>query len=462
MNKLERAKSLLKKLMTAGYEAYLVGGCVRDKILNKEPHDYDITTNATPEEVKNVLTDFNIIDTGLKHGTVTVMYDHDPFEITTYREDGVYSDYRHPDSVSFSKNIDDDLSRRDFTINAMAEDFYGNIVDPFKGQNDMLRKIIRCVGIADERFKEDPLRMLRAIRFSLRLGFYIEEETKKAIIRNANLITKISNERIRDELREIITLSSDCLILLKETNLLKYILPEVDCLDQVTQNNKWHYTDVFHHTVDALKHTDTYTISQTKLFYARLVLILHDTGKPKAKIVGDDGFEHFYGHPEYSYEIALDVLKRLKFTNDEIDLVSKLVRYHDETLKPTRKTLFKVVNDFNMSLYEFKLLGYIREADIFAHVKRDDDDRMPNYFKVLNMYKQKLKRDKMFKVEDLVINGKDIMDIYGLKQGKIIGTIKNDLFNMCFYKPSLNTKEYLIDYLKKNKEKYFPEESEDA
>jgi len=458
MTEFEQAKKLLEHIKSAGYNGYLVGGCVRDMSLNLTPKDYDIATSADPAQVKEVLKEYEIIDTGIQHGTVTVVTEKGNFEITTYRVESGYSDFRHPDNLEFVDNIDLDLGRRDFTINALAMDLDGNIRDPYNGLQDLEKHTIRCVGTANRRFHEDPLRMMRAIRFSAKLGFNIEEKTYSAIIENAQLITKISQERIRDELCQILYYDPEKIDDLQATGLLKYILPEVDGLINVSQKNKWHYTDVYHHTLDALKYTKKYKqTSKEKLLYIRLSLLLHDTGKAASKTVDSEGWEHFYGHPEVSYEIALKILNRLKFSNNDIESISKLVRYHDELMHPTRKMLFKVINDFQLSLYEFNLLGFIKEADISAHIQKENDDRMKRYFKLLNMYKQKAKTDKLFSMDQLAIGGKEIIEIYSIKPSKLVGEIKQDLFKMCFTKPSLNNAEYLKQYLINNKEKYIHE-----
>lgn len=454
MNKLEKAKSILKTLTDAGFKAWLIGGCVRDYLMQREPNDYDIATNALPEQVDSI---FFETDSSNKHyGAIKVTIEEEQFEVTTLRKESGYSDYRHPTNVEFTDKLEEDLVRRDLTINAFAMDGDNNITYIAGGKEDFDNKILRIIGDPDVRFREDPLRMLRVIRFASKFqDFKIEQETYEAIKRNASLIKNISNKRIKDELDQILFNDPVYIDELHKTGLLKEIIPEVDILSTVTQNNRWHYADVFYHTLDALKHTKKYTnLSQHSLLLIRYALMFHDTGKIDTKTVDAEGFEHFFTHPIYSYRITGPILERLGFTTSEIDTITKLVLYHDEHLFPTRKMLLKICNSWNMSLYEYKLLGYIREADISAHVKKENDDRMERYFKLLTMYKQKAKYDKLFSASDLKINGEDIMKAYNIPSGQLVGTIKRDLYEMCFLKPSLNTREYLFAYLEENREKY--------
>ena len=457
MVNLDEARTLMKELIKAGYKAYLVGGCVRDILLELTPDDYDITTDALPEEIIEVFknTHYELVLTGLKFGTVTVVTTNGKYEISTFRSEEGYSDSRHPDKVFYVKDLNIDLFRRDFTINAMAMDYDQNVVDPYKGFDDLMHGKLRTVNPdANKIMCDDALRMLRAVRFAVKYSCKIDDSIVTAIKENAALVKKISAERIMTELRKMLICSASSARMLYELGLLEQIMPEVTRLEKNTQHSKWHYTDALHHTLDALDHTETYKLSDMKLFYIRFALLLHDTGKAVTETVDENGYQHYYGHPEKSYEISLEVMKRLKLPTNEIETISKLVRYHDMVMTVKRHTLYKIINEYQLSLFEFKLLGFIKEADISAHVKVENDDRLERYFKLLEMYKQKANTDKLFKMEQLVLSGQDIMDLYGIGPGPLVGKIKQDLFDMCFYKPSLNNKETLTEYLKENYCKY--------
>jgi len=459
-----KVNKLINRIKEAGYEAYVVGGCVRDTLRNVEPHDIDVVTSAKPEEVKKVFPDLQTIDTGIKFGTITIIYDDEQFEVTTYRMEGRYSDSRHPDEVEFVTDIKDDLSRRDFTINAMAmtiddESTITELIDPFNGKADICRRLIRCVGNANERFKEDPLRMLRAIRFAAKLHFNIEDSTYDAICNNAKLLSTVSAERITKELKEMIYYDTESLNILFKTGLLETFLPELsDCAKQ-SQKNRWHYADVFHHTLDAVRYTNKFKkLPKDKLIVVRLALMLHDIGKPACVTTDEEGWEHFYGHPEVSYKLSLDILHRLKFSNDEIKLISKLVRRHDEVMTPSNKMLLKIISEYEYNYDDLQLLGYIRESDIMAHVKRENDDRMQRYFKVLKMYRERKESGAIMTIDELAINGKDIMNILNINSGEIIGKIKEDLYQLCFYNPAMNNRDTLTDFLINHPNRYINEE----
>ena len=459
-----KVNKLINRIREAGYEAYVVGGCVRDTLRNVEPHDIDVVTSATPEEVKKVFPDLQTIDTGIKFGTITVIYDDEQFEVTTYRMEGRYSDSRHPDEVEFVTDIKDDLSRRDFTINAMAmtiddESKITELIDPFNGKADICRRLIRCAGNANERFKEDPLRMLRAIRFAAKLHFNIEDAAYDAICNNAKLLSTVSAERITKELKEMIYYDTESLNTLFKTGLLETFLPELsDCAKQ-SQKNRWHYADVFHHTLDAVRYTNKFKkLPKDKLIAVRLALMLHDIGKPACVTTDEEGWEHFYGHPEVSYKLSLDILHRLKFSNDEIKLISKLVRRHDEVMTPSNKMLLKIISEYEYDYDDLQLLGYIRESDIMAHIKRENDDRMQRYFKVLKMYRERKESGAIMTINELAINGKDIMNILNINSGEIIGKIKEDLYQLCFYNPAMNNRDTLTDFLINHPNRYINEE----
>lgn len=447
MNAPDYATRSMNALTSAGFEAYLVGGCVRDTVLGLRPNDYDICTNATPEEVKKVFSGNVIVTDGEKHGTITVFYGKDNVDITTYRIDGAYADHRHPDSVEFVSSVINDLARRDFTVNAMAVGLDGSIDDPFDGIGDIKRKVIRCVGDPNERFKEDPLRMLRAFRFSAKLGFLIDPSTLKGIRKNAYLIKKISHERVMKEMEGIMIHDPGIIEAMHDNCLLKHIFPKLDRLFSVKQNNPWHYTDVGHHTVDALRHSMKFQslLSEDDLLKLRFALLFHDIGKAEAKTTLN-GVDHFYGHPEISYRITKGILDEFGYFRFR-ETILRLIRYHDFQIYPKRKLLLKIIDDYGFSLDEFRLLGFLRECDISAHVKKENDDRMERYGKMLAMYEQKTETDRIFTENDLAIDGNDIMSVLYLKPCKLVGEIKHDLYQLVFLNPSMNDRGTLLDYL---------------
>ena len=314
----EDVKRIIETIEKAGFEAYAVGGCVRDCLLGKEPNDWDITTSAKPEQVKSLFR--RTIDTGIKHGTVTVMLNRVGYEVTTYRIDGEYEDGRHPKEVIFTGSLREDLRRRDFTINAMAYSEKDGLVDLFGGQQDLENKIIRCVGDAKERFTEDALRMLRAVRFSAQLGFTVDEDTISAMKELAPNLSKVSAERIQTEL--VKTLVSDNpgnLKIAYECGLTKVFLPEFDLCMECGQNNPNHIYSVGEHILKSVEYAEPERI-------LRLAMLFHDLGKPRCRTQGEDGYDHFYNHAAVSSELAEEVLRRLKFDNHTIDLVSRLAK----------------------------------------------------------------------------------------------------------------------------------------
>ena len=332
------AERILRALRDSGYEAYIVGGCVRDCLLGKEPADWDITTSARPEQVKAVFR--KTVDTGIKHGTVTVLMNDGKYEVTTFRTDGVYTDHRHPDAVTFSPDLKEDLKRRDFTVNAMAYSAESGIVDLFGGMADMERKVIRAVGDPKSRFGEDALRMMRAVRFSAQLGYDIDPETAAAVKELAPTLSAVSGERIRDELEKLLVSDNPGRLRdLCELGLTAVFLPEFDRTMGVTQNNPHHRYTVGEHTLTALAASRCDRI-------VRLTVLLHDIAKPLMKTTDADGIDHFKGHPKKGSEMAGEILRRLREDNRTIARVKNLISWHD--LRPgsdpvsVRKTAAKV------------------------------------------------------------------------------------------------------------------------
>lgn len=431
-------KKIINVLESNGHSAYAVGGCVRDCLLGKEPHDWDITTSATPEQIKSYFS--HTIDTGIEHGTVTVMMNHIGYEVTTYRMDGKYSDGRHPEKVSFVVNLDEDLSRRDFTINAMAYNDTFGLVDLYGGEEDLRAGIIRAVGKAEERFSEDALRMLRALRFSAQLGFKIEEHTYEAIKTKADTICLVSAERIQVELVKLLTSDHpEVMRQVYESGITAQILPEFDVMMKTPQNTPHHCYNVGEHTIAALKN-----IPADKVL--RLTMLLHDIAKPECRIV-EDGRDHFHGHPAVGAKKAREILRRLKFDNDTVERVVKLIEFHDErpsTEKAVRRVAVKLGDRAFPDIFAVKRADTLAQSEFLRQTKLDNID----YFE--KTYKEIKAAGDALAIKDLNISGKDLLDM-GVPQGKAVGEILQTLFEEVIDNPSVNARDYLINRAKELK-----------
>lgn len=428
-------EEILKLLNKNRYEAYIVGGCVRDKILGRTPHDYDICTSAKPDEVIKVFEYFRVIETGLKHGTVTVMINNEPYEITTYRIDGKYSDNRRPDSVDFTLNLEDDLSRRDFTINAMAYSPEKGLIDPFHGMYDIQNKVIRCVGTPDYRFQEDALRILRAMRFSIQLDFKIARTTFEAMTNNKKLISNVSYERINAELMKMLESRKPILEhFYGYRDIIAEFIPEfVPCFD-FKQNNPYHLYDVYNHILHAV---DNYTGDDMKI---KLSLLLHDIGKPNCYSEDENG-GHFIGHGIVSSDKTKEILKRLKFDNDTIKSVTELVLYHDSTIEPTNKIVKRWLNKIGEE--QFRRLIEIKMADIVAHSNIGLDLRLEKHKQLCEILESVLLEEQCFSMKDLKVNGKDLLNI-GYKEGRQLGAALQGLLDCVIANEVENDKEKLL------------------
>ena len=430
----ENVKKIIDELENAGYEAYAVGGCVRDSILGRIPNDWDITTSAKPEEVKKIFK--RTVDTGLKHGTVTVLMGKETYEVTTYRIDGEYEDSRHPKSVEFTSNLKEDLLRRDFTINAMAYNDTSGLVDIFGGMEDIEKKTIRCVGVAKERFTEDALRLLRAIRFAAQLGYTIEEETYEAIRELAPTLGKISAERIQAELNK--TIVSDNPGMLKtayELGLTKEFIPELDKCFETKQNNPHHCYTVGDHIINSVGN-----IENTKVL--RLTMLLHDIAKPECLKTDEDGIDHFHGHQVKSSEKAKEILRRLKYDNDTIDRVSKLVRYHDERLEAGTKIMRRAMN--RIGAEAFPDIFKVWRADIDAQSDYMREDKLQRLKQNIADYEEIITKDECVCLKDLAVTGRDLID-NGIPSGPALGEILNLMLSDVIDNPENNNKEYLLE-----------------
>lgn len=430
----EKVLYILRTLKENGCEAYAVGGCVRDSILGRKPKDWDITTVALPYFVKALF--LKTINTGLKHGTVTVMLEGEAFEVTTFREDGLYEDGRRPDSVEFTASLENDLRRRDFTMNAMAWNEERGIVDPFGGMKDIAAGTIRAVGEADERFREDSLRILRAVRFAARLGFEIEDRTLKAAAEESRLISNVSSERIREELNGILTADYPMKFsLLREIGILKLILPEVEACFNTPQNNPHHAYGVGEHTLRAV----AACVNDKNL---RWVMLLHDTGKAVTRTTDEKGVDHYYGHPAKSVEIARAILGRLKFDNKSTDKILRLVKYHDREILPLRKAVAKAVNTVGEDI--FPDLLNVKRADKSAQIPKDIKKGLEYVDRIESIYNGLKKEKHCLRLNDMAIDGNDLIGM-GFEQGKEVGRILGLLFDKVLDDPALNERHILTE-----------------
>nr|WP_034869297.1 HD domain-containing protein [Clostridium lundense] len=432
---------IINTLEEANYESYVVGGCVRDSILNKIPNDWDITTNAKAEQVEEIFQHrgFKVIETGIKHGTVTIMMDNIGYEVTTYRIDGEYLDGRHPDKVEFTTSLKEDLSRRDFTINAMAYNHTEGVVDYFEGIKDLENEIIRCVGKPLKRFSEDALRMMRAVRFSAQLGFKIEDNTENAIRSLSSNIRFVSVERIKEEFDKILLSDNvDKIHSLNCYGLMTHFLPEYDICEATSQNNPYHIFDVATHLICSVENIE-------KNLYLRLTMLLHDICKPQCKTTDELGIDHFYIHAHKSAEKAREILKRMKYDNKTIERVYTLIQCHDYEVY-SNKSIKKLLNKIGEEL--FVDLLKVKEADIKAQNPRFYEERHMKLLEIEKKLNSILQQRQCFSLKDLDVNGKDLIEL-GLAQGKEIGKMLNELLEIVMENPELNNKEELINIIKK-------------
>lgn len=433
----EKVHKIIDTLQEAGFEAYAVGGCVRDSILGREPDDWDITTSARPEEMKRLFP--RTVDTGIKHGTVTVLLGGEGFEVTTYRIDGAYEDGRHPSEVTFTASLKEDLRRRDFTINAMAYNDRSGLVDLYGGLADVENQVIRCVGNAKERFDEDALRMLRAVRFSAQLGYRIDEATGEAVKALAPNLQKISAERIQVELVKLVTSPHpDYLRKAYELGITAQVLPEFDLCMETPQRHKHHCYDVGEHILHSML-----GVGPDKVL--RLSMLFHDIGKPQTLTVDPDGTTHNKRHPFEGEKITRKVMRRLKFDNDTTDKVTKLVLYHDYDIAPTEAGVRRAVNRIGEDI--FAMIFTVRRADIAAQSDYMREEKLAKVAYIEKLYKDILARRDAVTLKDLAISGKDLI-AEGMPPGRQIGETLSALLERVLDDPSLNKREILLKLYK--------------
>lgn len=433
----------INKLKSAGHEAYIVGGCVRDALRGVEPHDYDMTTSALPDETKAIFSEYRIIETGMKHGTVTVLIDGEPLEITTFRVDGTYSDHRRPEEVTFTRSLREDVARRDFTVNAMAYSPDSGVMDFWGGRDDLEKGVIRAVGEPDRRFNEDALRIMRAARFASTLDFEIDGATSDSMIRNRGLLRNISAERINVELSKLI-LGDGCeRMLVDYAVILTEIIPELAPAIGFDQRNNHHIYDVYTHTVKAV-------VNCPRDRNIRMAALLHDVGKPSVFSVGDDGVGHFYGHSEKSVEIAENVLTRLKFDNASKNEILTLIKYHDPVILVKRAAVGRWARRLGMETL-FRLLE-LKAADNLAQAP-EYADRLRGYEEIRRVAEEMIAENACFSLKDLAVNGGDLIKFAGFTAGKAMGETLSALLDAVISEELPNDREVLLARARELKDK---------
>lgn len=428
-------QNIIDKIESHGHSAYIVGGCVRDAIMGRTPHDYDICTSALPDEILAIFSDRKVIETGLKHGTVTVQGDADYYEVTTYRIDGEYTDGRHPDEVKFVDDVVQDLSRRDFTINAIAYNERTGLMDPFHGYDDIQNGVIRCVGNPINRFNEDALRIMRAVRFAATCRFTIHHDTHDAMLSLRHLLVYVSEERKTSEFCKMLV-CADVDLLITYRDIFATFIPELQATFDFAQNNPHHIYDVYTHIAHSVANAP-------QDVHIRLALMFHDIAKPNTYVEDDAGVGHFYGHASDGAEMSKDIMKRMRLDNDTISIVSDLIASHDmatsTSLKAVRRMISKMGEDQSRRLIE------VMRADKLAQSENDDTlknleilDVMENNIDVVKA------NNECFTLKNLAINGHDLIGL-GIKDGKLIGRTLNHLLDIVLAEPEKNVKDILIE-----------------
>ena len=436
----EKVNTVIHVLQNAGFEAFAVGGCVRDSILGKEPEDWDVTTSAMPEETKALFE--KTFDTGIEHGTVTVLLGREGFEVTTYRIDGKYEDSRHPKEVTFTRSLREDLWRRDFTINAMAYNEKDGLIDIFGGLEDLREGKIRCVGDAEARFSEDALRILRGVRFAAQLGFSIDGETKAGMRKLAPTLKHISAERIQTELIKLLVSGRPGLLReAYELGITAQFLPEFDRLMETEQETPHHMYNVGEHTIHAIEN-----VRPDKIL--RLTMLLHDMGKPAYKTVDENGQAHFKKHALESENIAKQVLRRLKFDNGTLHQVTRLVRYHDYRMPAEAKEVRCAMNRIGEDI--FPRYMEVRRADVLAQSMYLREEKIRNLDAIEVLHREIREKRQCVSLKELAVTGRDLIGA-GMEPGKEIGEKLEQLLDLVIGEPELNTKEELLKLLWKEK-----------
>lgn len=433
---------ILHRLCEQGYTAYVVGGCVRDSLLGLTPKDWDLCTSATPEEMQRVFSGCHVVETGLKHGTLTVVLDHIPYEVTTYRVDGAYTDHRHPDGVTFVADVKEDLARRDFTVNAMAYHPDTGLVDAFGGQEDLRRGVIRCVGEAERRFDEDALRILRALRFASSYGFSIEEKTASAIHALKSTLHDVAAERIRVEMAKLLCGRGVGAILCEYSHVFTELFPQLAPMVGFEQHTPYHRFDVWEHTVRAVE-----AVAPTEVM--RLTMLLHDSGKPACFTMDDRGVGHAYGHPKRSVAIAEEILSYLKVDNATHDRVLLLVENHDISLESQRRLMIRRLHQFGEEA--LRQLIDVRRADGLAKGTVACKEIEAHAAGLHAALENLLASQPCVTLKDLAVRGGDVTAL-GIK-GKAVGECLNSLLEQVMNESIPNDRKVLLEEAKAWREK---------
>ena len=429
------ARFIIERLQQNGYSCYAVGGCVRDSILGREPADWDFTTSALPEEIERVFSDCRTLNFGKQFGTIGIMLDNDQFEVTTYRVDGDYTDSRHPDAVSFSDSLKDDLSRRDFTINAMAYNDTDGLIDCFGGLKDLQYGVIRCVGVATNRFAEDALRILRALRFASTLGFSIEASTSDAIISGRKMLSAIANERITSELLKLLCGEKVDFILRRYRNVFTVFIPELLGTFDFEQNTKHHNRDVYRHTVAAVKNIEPDPMLRTTMLF-------HDIGKPMSRTTDKHGVSHYKNHPILGAAMTEEILRRLCLPRRFIDEVTTLIRWHDVRVKPDPIQIKRLLSELGEDMI-FKLFK-VQLADIMAQSMYLREDKLATLSASKAETQRIIGSGECYNLRMLAVNGSDLIHI-GITSGEKIGEVLHLLLDKVITGELENDKSVLID-----------------
>lgn len=443
MNINKNAVKIIETLESFGYEAYIVGGCVRDSVMGKIPHDWDITTNCMPENIGKCFEGIRLVETGLKHGTVTLVIDDEPFEVTTYRKDGKYTDNRHPDQVTFVSDLESDLSRRDFTVNAMAYNPKTGLVDLFGGIHDIENRCIRAVGNATKRFEEDALRILRALRFAAVLDFTIDEDTSDAIFNLKDNLENISKERINCEFTKLLAGKKNVDIIREYFDVICVFIPEIKPLKGFNQHNNWHVYDVLEHTLKAVENAGDDII-------VKISMLLHDIGKPSMFTVDEHGVGHFHGHQEVSANIASTILNRLRYDKYTINTVTKLIKEHDNRFPAQRKSVKRMMNKLGEE--NIRRLMCIQYADNRAQNPDMAEKRLKEIYEINELINEIIRENQAFSVKQLALSGSDLIQI-GVAAGPEIGSILDNLLELVINEEIKNDKQELSRWVLKYLEK---------
>lgn len=427
----------LDKLGKAGYEAYIVGGCVRDALLGVEPQDWDITTSAIPEEIQQIFNNYGQRDTGLKHGTVMIIFQNELIEITTFRIDHEYSDGRRPDSISYTSNVIEDLGRRDYTINACAMDGK-QLVDPFGAREDIRNRLIRCVGDPVERFTEDSLRILRGIRFASTLNFTVEENTRRAMFECKGLLKNISWERIRVEFCKTLLGINVHDILIEFKDIISFMIPEIKEMIDFEQHNKYHVYDVYQHSLKAIELIDRDMVLRVTMFF-------HDIAKPISFSLDEEMIGHFYGHPKISAQITGKILKRMRFSNEDINTITQLIEFHNTEIGFTTKSVRRILS--KLGEVQLRRLLKVKRADTMAKNPMFVAGGLETLDAIEGILDELIARDDCFTLADLKLDGYDLMGI-GIPEGKKIGVILNKILDMVLKEEIENKREILMEKAK--------------